>query len=122
MNLEPKDLEKLARLARLAMSDTDRQEVLPALTSVVNWVGELASAPTEGVAPMAHPHDLTLRLREDVAVALAPPRGTHEKRTRGGGGPVYGATGGRIMAAISPFPILLVWPKPYPARRSACLS
>jgi len=72
VNLEPKDLEKLARLARLAMSDTDRQEVLPALTSVVNWVGELASAPTEGVAPMAHPHDLTLRLREDVAVALAP--------------------------------------------------
>jgi aspartyl-tRNA(Asn)/glutamyl-tRNA(Gln) amidotransferase subunit C len=72
VNLEPKDLEKLARLARLAMSDTDRQEVLPALTSLVNWVGELASAPTEGVTPMAHPHDLTLRLREDVAVALAP--------------------------------------------------
>ena len=70
MNLEPKVLEKLARLARLAMSDTDRQEVLPALTSVVNWVGELASAPTEGVTPMAHPHDLALRLRDDQAQDL----------------------------------------------------
>jgi len=69
VNLEPKDLKKLARLARLEMSDADQQEVLPALTSIVNWVGELRDAPTEGVAPMAHPHDLTLRLREDVAAA-----------------------------------------------------
>ncbi|MBU3724750.1 MAG: Asp-tRNA(Asn)/Glu-tRNA(Gln) amidotransferase subunit GatC [Burkholderiaceae bacterium] len=70
VDLNAQDLDKLARLARLAISEHDRKEVLPALISVVNWVGELSKAPTEGVAPMAHPHDLALRLRADEPAAL----------------------------------------------------
>lgn len=70
MELQTKDLEKLARLARLAISDDEQREVLASLTSVLNWVGELANAPIEGVEPMAHPHDLALRLRDDRAQPL----------------------------------------------------
>lgn len=70
MNLNAQDLEKLARLARLALSDRERDETLPALQSVLNWVGELSQAPTVGVVPMAHPHDVGLRLRADVAEPL----------------------------------------------------
>ena len=69
MNLNAQDLEKRARLA---LSDQERDETLPALQSVLNWVGELSQAPTAGVAPMAHPHDVGLRLRADVAEPLPP--------------------------------------------------
>lgn len=67
MNLERKDLEKLARLARLSLPEAQQPAVLSSLNSVIDWVGELASAPTQGVEPMAHPHDLCLRMREDRA-------------------------------------------------------
>lgn len=70
MNLESKDLEKLARLARLAVPESDRQALLPALQSIVSWVGELARAPVDGVQPMAHPHELALRLRDDQPQSL----------------------------------------------------
>jgi aspartyl-tRNA(Asn)/glutamyl-tRNA(Gln) amidotransferase subunit C len=70
VNLDSKDLQKLARLARLSLTDQRESELLPALNSVINWVGELSQAPTQGVAPMAHPHDLSLRLREDRAEGL----------------------------------------------------
>lgn len=67
MNLERKDLEKLARLARLSLPEAQQPSVLSSLNSVIDWVGELADAPTQGVEPMAHPHDLCLRMREDRA-------------------------------------------------------
>lgn len=67
MNLERKDLEKLARLARLSLPEQQQPAVLSSLNSVIDWVGELSDAPTQGVEPMAHPHDLCLRMREDRA-------------------------------------------------------
>ncbi len=70
MNLEHKDLQKLARLARLSLSERQQESLLPALNSVITWVGELSSAPTQGAEPMAHPHALSLRLRDDQAEAL----------------------------------------------------
>lgn len=70
MNLETKDLEKLARLARLDLSSQDQTAVLTSLDAVLNWVGSLSQAPTQDVEPMAHPHDLALRLRDDVAKPL----------------------------------------------------
>ncbi len=65
VDLQAQDLDKLARLARLTISDEERQQVLPALNAVLTWVGELGDAPTEGVSPMAHPQNSGLRLRED---------------------------------------------------------
>lgn len=70
MNLSNQDLAKLAQLARLGISESEAKDVLPALVCVIDWVGELSQAPTEGVLPMAHPHDLALRLREDAAEPL----------------------------------------------------
>jgi aspartyl-tRNA(Asn)/glutamyl-tRNA(Gln) amidotransferase subunit C len=72
VNLKPEDLQKLARLARLSIREDELESTLPALESVVNWVGELASAPTDGVMPMAHPDDLALRLRPDEAQPMPP--------------------------------------------------
>jgi aspartyl-tRNA(Asn)/glutamyl-tRNA(Gln) amidotransferase subunit C len=70
VDLESKDLQKLARLSRLAISEEEKRDVLPALGSILTWVGELSNAPTQGIEPMAHPHDMALRLRDDVAETL----------------------------------------------------
>lgn len=70
MSLDRTDIQKLARLARLSLSEKREAELLPALNSVIDWVGELSTAPTQGIAPMAHPHELCLRLREDQAQPL----------------------------------------------------
>ncbi|MFM1881215.1 MAG: hypothetical protein RLZZ344_1449 [Pseudomonadota bacterium] len=68
--MDVQQLEKLALLSRLALSEEDRRDLLPALSAIVQWADGLHQAPTEGIAPMAHPHDLSLRLREDAAVGL----------------------------------------------------
>jgi aspartyl-tRNA(Asn)/glutamyl-tRNA(Gln) amidotransferase subunit C len=70
VNLDSKDIQKLAKLARLSLSEKREAELLPALNSVIEWVGELSEAPTQGVEPMAHPHALSLRLRQDQSQAL----------------------------------------------------
>jgi aspartyl-tRNA(Asn)/glutamyl-tRNA(Gln) amidotransferase subunit C len=63
-------LEKLALLSRLALTEQDRRDLLPALSAIVAWADGLHEAPTQAVAPMAHPHDLALRLRADTPEPL----------------------------------------------------
>lgn len=70
--MDVQQLEKLALLSRLALTEDDRRDLLPALNAIVQWADGLHQAPTEGIAPMAHPHDLSLRLREDQAAAMPP--------------------------------------------------
>lgn len=68
--MDAQQLEKLATLSRLALSEDDKQDLLPALSAIVAWADGLHQAPTEGVTPMAHPHDLALRLRDDQVDSL----------------------------------------------------
>lgn len=68
--MDAQQLEKLATLSRLALSEEDKRELLPALSAIVAWADGLHNAPTAGVTPMAHPHDLALRLRADQADPL----------------------------------------------------
>ncbi|MEY3572901.1 MAG: Asp-tRNA(Asn)/Glu-tRNA(Gln) amidotransferase subunit GatC [Burkholderiaceae bacterium] len=71
MTLTLEDLQKLARLSQLALTPAQAEALLPELQSILNWVGSLSEAPTEGVEPMSHPHDPHLRLRADLPQALA---------------------------------------------------
>jgi aspartyl-tRNA(Asn)/glutamyl-tRNA(Gln) amidotransferase subunit C len=43
---------------------------LPAIDAMVTWADTLRQAPTQGLEPMANPHDMVLRLREDLAQPL----------------------------------------------------
>ncbi|MFZ9997648.1 MAG: Asp-tRNA(Asn)/Glu-tRNA(Gln) amidotransferase subunit GatC [Burkholderiaceae bacterium] len=65
VNLSISDIQKLARLAKLELSDEQAGQLEPSLSSIVTWVGSLNQAPTADVLPMAHPHDVALRLRAD---------------------------------------------------------
>jgi aspartyl-tRNA(Asn)/glutamyl-tRNA(Gln) amidotransferase subunit C len=66
MSLTRQDVEKIAHLARLSITEQDMPVYVTSLSSIVDFVAELARAETGGVAPMAHPLDgLHQRLRAD---------------------------------------------------------
>jgi aspartyl-tRNA(Asn)/glutamyl-tRNA(Gln) amidotransferase subunit C len=66
MHADPKLIDHLARLSRLALDASDRERLANELPRVIALLDELARAPVDGIAPMAHPLELSARLREDV--------------------------------------------------------
>jgi aspartyl-tRNA(Asn)/glutamyl-tRNA(Gln) amidotransferase subunit C len=67
MSLTRQDVEKIAHLARLSITDEEMPVYVTSLSSIVNFVDELSRAETGSVAPMAHPLDgQSQRLRADV--------------------------------------------------------
>lgn len=65
MSLERHDVEKIAHLARLSISEHDIPEYARDLSKILGLVEQLATADTSDVTPMAHPLDATQRLRDD---------------------------------------------------------
>jgi len=65
MSVTPSDIEKVALLARLAISETDLPDVTERFSRVLSLVNELNTIDTDGVIPMSNPHDMEQRLRED---------------------------------------------------------
>lgn len=63
--MQPSDIEKLAKLARLEINDETLGEVANSITEVLALVDQLQAADTNGVAPMAHPLDAVQTLRAD---------------------------------------------------------
>lgn len=81
MHIESSNLDRLATLSRLALSADERSALGADIERVLGMVSALAMVDVAGVAPMAHPHDASLRLRLDqvtepdqqaVLEALAP--------------------------------------------------
>lgn len=66
MSLSPADVEKVARLARLAMNDQELQAAQKQLNNIFGLIAEMQAVDTKGVEPMSHSQDLAQRLREDV--------------------------------------------------------
>ncbi|TDO99872.1 Asp-tRNA(Asn)/Glu-tRNA(Gln) amidotransferase subunit GatC [Marinomonas balearica] len=66
MSLEKQDVQKIAHLARLSLSDQDAEEYKHSLSSVLDLVEQMQSVDTEGVEPLSNPLEATQRLREDV--------------------------------------------------------
>jgi aspartyl-tRNA(Asn)/glutamyl-tRNA(Gln) amidotransferase subunit C len=67
MSLTRQDVEKIAHLARLSITDQEMPVYVSSLSSIVNFVDELSRTDTEGVLPMAHPLDgQHQRLRADA--------------------------------------------------------
>ncbi|MFK7886590.1 MAG: Asp-tRNA(Asn)/Glu-tRNA(Gln) amidotransferase subunit GatC [Gammaproteobacteria bacterium] len=68
MSLGPKDVHKIASLARLAVADEQLDAVTDNLSRILDFVEQLQAIDTDGVAPMAHPlGDVPLKLRDDSA-------------------------------------------------------
>jgi aspartyl-tRNA(Asn)/glutamyl-tRNA(Gln) amidotransferase subunit C len=66
MSLSRRDIENIAHLARLALSDAEVPVYVESLSRIISLVSELDHAATTGVIPMSHPlPGLTQRLRLD---------------------------------------------------------
>ena len=67
---EPKislrDVEHVARLARLELSDADKERMRRELDSILSYIDKLRAVDTEGVEPTSHAVPLTNVMREDV--------------------------------------------------------
>jgi aspartyl-tRNA(Asn)/glutamyl-tRNA(Gln) amidotransferase subunit C len=66
MSLTRQDVEKIAHLARLSITEAEMPVYVSSLSSIVDFVAELSRAETGSVEPMAHPLDgQRQRLRAD---------------------------------------------------------
>lgn len=66
MSLSLADVEKVARLARLAMTDQELQTAQAQLSNIFGLIAEMQAVDTKGIAPMSHAQDVAQRLRDDV--------------------------------------------------------
>ena len=67
MSLIRQDVEKIARLARLSITEAEMPVYVTSLSSIVDFVAELSRAETDRVEPMAHPLEgQHQRLRADM--------------------------------------------------------
>ncbi|HEY2675900.1 MAG TPA: Asp-tRNA(Asn)/Glu-tRNA(Gln) amidotransferase subunit GatC [Steroidobacteraceae bacterium] len=67
MSLTRQDVEKIAHLARLSITEQEMPVYVTSLSSIVDFVDELSRAQIGTVVPMAHPLDgQHQRLRDDV--------------------------------------------------------
>ncbi len=66
MSLTRQDVEKIAHLARLSITEQQMPAYVTSLSSIVDFVAELSSIDTGQVLPMAHPLEgQSQRLRAD---------------------------------------------------------
>ncbi len=71
MALELSDVDRIAKLAQLDVSNTQIQKTAEQLNRILDLVEQLRSADTTNIEPLAHPisafeEDVALRLRPDI--------------------------------------------------------
>lgn len=71
MAITQDDVSRVARLARIALSDTEQTRMESELNGILGLIEQLQAVDTTGIEPMAHPlsahQDIHARLREDAA-------------------------------------------------------
>ena len=66
MTLTRRDVENIAHLARLGITEEELPAYVGSLSRIIDFVEQLSSAPAGDVEPMAHPlEDQVQRLRAD---------------------------------------------------------
>ena len=65
MLLTDQDIKRIAELSRIAVNEAEITDARAKLNSIFALIEKMQSVNTDGVEPMAHPQDVSLRLRED---------------------------------------------------------
>ncbi len=65
MSLTKDQVQHIATLARLKLDDAEFDDIVDKLSRIVDFVDQLQAAPTDDVLPMAHPLNMSQRLRAD---------------------------------------------------------
>ncbi len=64
--IEIEDVEHVAKLARLELTDEEKVKYSKQLTDVLKYMEQMNEVDTTGVEPMNHPIDFSNVMREDV--------------------------------------------------------
>jgi aspartyl-tRNA(Asn)/glutamyl-tRNA(Gln) amidotransferase subunit C len=65
MSLSKAEVEKIAHLARISLSEQDIPLYARTLSNILQLVEQMNAADTSGIEPMAHPLDAKARMRPD---------------------------------------------------------
>lgn len=65
MSLNKTDIEQIAWLARLAIAEDDIPNYASNLSDILELVEQMNAINTKDILPLAHPLEITTRLRED---------------------------------------------------------
>ena len=65
MAFDKSEVEKIAHLARLHISDLEADEVTARIGDILHLIDQMQSVDTDAVEPLAHPLDMVQRLRKD---------------------------------------------------------
>lgn len=65
MSIDKETVAKVARLARIKMTEEEQAVYAPQLSGILNWIEQLSAVDTDNVDPLPSPVDIKLRLRED---------------------------------------------------------
>ena len=65
MSLGPDEVKNIAHLARINIDESDIEPMAKNLSSILDLVEQMNAVDTSNVAPMAHPQDISQRLRAD---------------------------------------------------------
>ena len=86
MSLNKEQVKEIAQLAKLSINDSEIEQSTIELNNILSLMAELGDIETDQVEPMAHPLEMSQRLREDVVSeadlseefqAIAPKPGKH---------------------------------------------
>lgn len=65
MSIKKSDIEHLCNLSKLQLEDKEKAVFLEQMQSILNMIQELQDVEDGNILPMAHPLDMTQRLRAD---------------------------------------------------------
>lgn len=65
MNLTEADIKRIARLARIAVTEQETQVIRGELSSIFHLIESMQAVDTTGIVPMSHSQGMVQRLRED---------------------------------------------------------
>ncbi|POA96792.1 Asp-tRNA(Asn)/Glu-tRNA(Gln) amidotransferase GatCAB subunit C [Chromobacterium sinusclupearum] len=66
MSLTHQDVARIAKLARIDVSEAEIAATADQLNNIFGLIEKMQEVNTDGIEPMAHPQDVSLRLRDDV--------------------------------------------------------
>lgn len=66
MSLSPDDVKRIARLARIEISDAEAEASKTQLNAIFDLIATMQAVDTRSVSPMAHAQDVSQRLRDDI--------------------------------------------------------
>ena len=70
MSLTHQDVARIAKLARIAVTDDEIESVGAQLNTIFGLIEKMQAVNTDGIEPMAHPQEVSLRLRDDVVTEV----------------------------------------------------